>query len=103
MLADGVEAAARTIDEPTANRLKEMIRKITNAVVLDGELDACDLTFADLEKIQQAFLRSLVSMYHHRVDYPGFDFGRPKGESKERRGEARGESDSSERKVARGS
>ena len=103
MLADGVEAAARTIDEPTANRLKEMIRKITNAVVLDGELDACDLTFADLEKIQQAFLRSLVSMYHHRVDYPGFDFGRPKAESKERRGEPRSESDSPERKVARGS
>jgi len=75
MLADAIEAAARTIDEPTSNRLQEMIRKITNSVVLDGQLDECDLTFADLDRIQQAFHRLLVSMYHHRVDYPGFDFG----------------------------
>jgi putative nucleotidyltransferase with HDIG domain len=83
MLADSIEAAARTIEEPTANRLKEMIRKITSSIVLDGQLDSCDLTFADLERIQQAFLRLLISMYHHRVDYPGFDFRRSKGEPKE--------------------
>ena len=83
MLADAVEAAARTIDEPTANRLKEMIRKVTNAIVLDRELDACDMTFTDLDKIQNAFLRCLVSMYHHRVDYPGFDFGKAKPEGKD--------------------
>jgi membrane-associated HD superfamily phosphohydrolase len=82
MLADGVEAAARTIEEPTPNRLKEMIRKVTSGIVLGRELDSCDLTFSDLEKIQKAFLRCLVSMHHHRVDYPGFDFGKPKGETK---------------------
>jgi len=76
MLADGVEAAAKTLDEPTANRLKEVIRKVTTSIVLDGQLHSCDLTFSDLEKVQEALLRSLVSMYHHRVDYPGFDFGR---------------------------
>jgi membrane-associated HD superfamily phosphohydrolase len=81
MLADAVEAAARTIDEPTANRLREMIRKVTNVIVLDGELDSCDLTFSDLDRIQDAFLRCLVSMYHHRVDYPGFEFGK-RGESR---------------------
>jgi len=80
MLADGVEAAARTIEEPTPSRLKEMIHQIAGRIVLDGQLDACDLTFADLEKIEQAFHRSLVGMYHHRVDYPGFDFGRTKAE-----------------------
>jgi membrane-associated HD superfamily phosphohydrolase len=80
MLADSVEAAARTIDEPTPNRLGEMIRKVTNAIVLDEQLDACDLTFVDLHRIQDAFLRLLVSMYHHRVDYPGFEFNRPRGE-----------------------
>jgi len=79
MLADAVEAAARTVDDPTANRLKEMIRKITNSIVVIGELDECYLTFADLNKIQATFLRCLVSMYHHRVDYPGFDFRKTKG------------------------
>jgi len=82
MLADAVEAAARTVEEPTPNRLEDMIRKVTNAIVLDGQLEECDLTFADLHRIQDAFLRLLVSMYHHRVDYPGFDFKRPKGDSK---------------------
>jgi putative nucleotidyltransferase with HDIG domain len=81
MLADAIEAAARTIDEPTANRLSEMIRKVTSSIVLDGELDSCDLTFHDLDRIQGAFLRCLVSMYHHRVDYPGFEFGK-RGESR---------------------
>ena len=59
-----------------------MIRMITNTIVLGGELDQCDMTFRDLDRIQDAFLRSLVSMYHHRVDYPGFDFSRPKSESR---------------------
>jgi putative nucleotidyltransferase with HDIG domain len=80
MLADGVEAAARTIEEPTPSRLKEMIHTIAGRIVLDGQLDECDMTFADLEKIEQAFHRALVGMYHHRVDYPGFEFGRPKSE-----------------------
>lgn len=80
MLADGVEAAARTIDDPTPSRLGEMIHQIAGRIVLDGQLDECDLTFADLEKIEQAFHRSLASMYHHRVDYPGYDFGKAKGE-----------------------
>ena len=78
MLADGVEAAARTIEEPTPSRLKEMIHQIAGRIVLDGQLDECDLTFADLTRIEQAFHRALVGMYHHRVDYPGFDFGRAK-------------------------
>ncbi len=94
MIADAVEAAARTVEEPTLNRLREMIRKVTNSIVLDGQFDQCDLTFADLERIQEAFLRLLVSMYHRRVDYPGFQFGRPKAMSKQ--------GDTQDRKVARG-
>jgi putative nucleotidyltransferase with HDIG domain len=82
MLADAVEAAARTVDEPSPNRLREAIRKVTNTIVLDGQLDSCDLTFADLERIQESFVRLLVSIYHHRVDYPGFDFRVPKPETK---------------------
>ena len=106
MLADAVEAAARTIDEPTANRLGEMISKVSNAIVLDGQLDSCDLTFADLQRIQDAFQRLLVSMYHHRVDYPGFDFGKSKDpgngkEPRDKEAEARAPGDVKERKVAR--
>ena len=93
MLADGVEAAARTAVDASPGRLREVIRQVTNAVVLDGQLDECDLTFADLEKIQAAFLRVLVSTHHHRVEYPGFDFNRGRTE---RAGEL------AEQRVARG-
>ncbi len=82
MLADGIEAAARTVTDPTPNRLREVIRKVANAIVLDGQLEECDLTFADLEKIEAALLRTLTSMYHHRVEYPGFEFGRGRGEGR---------------------
>jgi putative nucleotidyltransferase with HDIG domain len=74
MIADGVEAAARTVDEPNPNRLRDVIRKVTESIVLDGQLEDCELTFSDLQRVQDAFLRLLVGMYHHRVDYPGFDF-----------------------------
>jgi hypothetical protein len=89
MLADGIEAAARTLEDPTPNRLREVIHRIASSVVLDGQLDECDLTFADLERIEEAFLRTLTSMYHHRVDYPGFEFGRARTERAEGRGEVR--------------
>jgi putative nucleotidyltransferase with HDIG domain len=74
MIADGVEAAARTLEDPSSARLKGVIRKIIDYIFLDGQLDECDLTLRDLEKISQGFLRVLMGMYHHRVDYPGFDF-----------------------------
>ena len=51
-----------------------MIRQIIDYIFLDGQLDECDLTLRDLEKISQSFLRVLQGMHHHRVDYPGFDF-----------------------------
>ncbi len=89
MLCDGIEAAARTLEDPTPSRLRELIRKVANALVLDGQFDQCDLTFADLEKIEEALLRTLVGMYHHRVDYPGFEIGRPRGDGRGGGGEIR--------------
>jgi len=74
MLSDAVEAAARTLEEPTPQRLRELMKKVANDIVLDGQLDQCDLTFADLDKILDAFVKTLVSVYHHRIEYPGYRF-----------------------------
>jgi len=74
MLSDSIEAAARTLEDPSPARFKGLIRKIVSDVVLDEQFDQCDLTFCDLEKVSAAFLRTLSSIYHHRIDYPGFDF-----------------------------
>ncbi|MGD8376798.1 MAG: HDIG domain-containing protein, partial [Acidobacteriota bacterium] len=74
MMADSVEAAARTVDEPTPAKFKDVIRKIVNAVILDDQLTETDLTFKDLDGIQESFLKTLNSIYHHRIEYPGFRF-----------------------------
>ncbi len=81
LLADAVEAAARTLEVPTPGKLQAMIDKIFSNDLEDGQLDDCDLTFSELDKVASAFLWVLTSMYHHRIDYPGFDFNRRQGRS----------------------
>ncbi len=76
LLADAVEAAARTIEQPNPTRLQGMIKKIFDDALEDGQLDDSELTFSELDKVASAFLWVLTNMYHHRIDYPGFDFNR---------------------------
>lgn len=76
LLADAVEAAARTLDVPTVAKVQGMIDRILANALEDGQLDDCELTFSELDKVASAFLWVLTNMYHHRIDYPGFDFNR---------------------------
>ncbi len=76
LLADAVEAAARTIETPSPAKIQAMIDKIFSNALEDDQLDNCDLTFSELDKVASAFLWVLTNMYHHRIDYPGFDFNR---------------------------
>jgi len=74
MLADAVEAASRTLVEPTPGKIRGLIETIVNDCLDDGQLDQTDLTLSDLRNVSEAFLRVLVNIFHQRVDYPGFDF-----------------------------
>jgi len=76
LLADAVEAAARTIEKPSPAKIQTMINRIFSDALEDGQLVDSDLTFAELDKVATAFLWVLTNMYHHRIDYPGFDFNR---------------------------
>lgn len=71
MLADSVEAASRSINEPTHKRLEGLIESIFKARVNDHQLDDTDLTFRDLDKIKKTFLAMLIGIHHGRVKYPG--------------------------------
>jgi putative nucleotidyltransferase with HDIG domain len=71
LLADVVEAASRSLENPTPARIKGMLQKMINKVFLDGQLDDCDLTLKDLHKIAKSFNKILSGIYHHRVEYPG--------------------------------
>ncbi len=70
MLADGVEAAARTLAEPTPTRLEGLVRDIALARLNDGQFNECSLTMQELEKCVASFVRTLVGIYHSRVRYP---------------------------------
>jgi len=70
MLADAVEAAVRTIEEPTPQRLSDAIDELVKRRLDEGELDECQLTLRDLTKIKAAFHTVTVGIYHTRVRYP---------------------------------
>jgi putative nucleotidyltransferase with HDIG domain len=70
MLADSVEAAVRSLKDPAPAKIEELVHKIINNKFIDGQLDECDLTLKDLEKISSVFLRILGGIYHTRVTYP---------------------------------
>ena len=72
MIADSCEAAARTLAEPTPENVRYIVTKIVDAIVADDQLDECDLTLRELTQIRESMIRSLVAIYHSRVDYPGF-------------------------------
>ena len=70
LLADSVEAASRTLDDPTPSRIKGLVRKVINNKFIDGQLDECDLTLKDLERISEVFTHILTGIFHTRVEYP---------------------------------
>ncbi|WP_195510253.1 HD family phosphohydrolase [Clostridium tyrobutyricum] len=70
MLADGVEAAVRSINEPNKDNIESMINDIINDRLSSGQLDNCDLTLRDITKIKAAFIKVLLGIYHHRIEYP---------------------------------
>jgi len=70
MLADCVEAASRSLANPTADRIQGMVQKIINNIFIDGQLDECELTLKNLHEIAKSFNRILNGIFHHRIDYP---------------------------------
>jgi hypothetical protein len=70
LLADVVEAASKTVVDPTVARIQGMVQKIINKVFSDGQLDECELTLKDLHEIAKSFNNTLSGIFHHRVEYP---------------------------------
>jgi putative nucleotidyltransferase with HDIG domain len=70
LLADQVEAASRTLTDPTPARIQGMVQKIINNVFADGQLDECELTLKDLHHIARSFNKILSGIFHQRIHYP---------------------------------
>ncbi len=76
MLADQVEAAARTLQDPNPSQIRGLIRRLIQVNIQERQFDECDITMKDLDKILRAFERVITGMHHHRIEYPGFDFNK---------------------------
>ena len=76
MLADQVEAASRTLQDPNPGQVRGLIRRLIQGTIQDRQFDECDITTRDLDRITRSFERVISGMVHHRVDYPGFDFNK---------------------------
>ena len=69
MLADVVEAASRTLENPTPSRIQGRVQNLINQIFSDGQLDACELTLKDLHNIAKSFNKILNGIHHHRIEY----------------------------------
>jgi membrane-associated HD superfamily phosphohydrolase len=86
LLADGVEAASRAMKDPNYQKLENLINKMVDDRVYEGQLSKTPLTFQDLRVIKETFLNILVGIYHSRVEYPEDKKDRkdkPQGKSRE--------------------
>jgi putative nucleotidyltransferase with HDIG domain len=70
LLADVVEASSRALSAPTPARIKNLVRERIEKVFMDGQLDECEITLRDLNKIAEHFTRILNGIFHQRIDYP---------------------------------
>jgi len=70
MLADSIEAASRTLDDPKPSRIRNMVKRIINDKFQAGELSHSELTMHDLGLIEESFVNMLIGVFHARIDYP---------------------------------
>ena len=69
-VADSVEAAVRSMKEPTPEKIKNLVHAIAQDKLQDGQFDECDLTIQELHTIEQVFCETLNGTFHSRIEYP---------------------------------
>lgn len=69
-IADSVEAAVRTIQKPTPDKIETLVRKIIRDRLEDGQFDESDLTLRELDQIAVSICETLKGTFHQRIEYP---------------------------------
>jgi putative nucleotidyltransferase with HDIG domain len=70
LLADSVESATRSLDDPTPARIQNVVSEIVRRRLMDGQLEESGLTLTDVHRVEQSLVRGLLAHLHHRVKYP---------------------------------
>lgn len=71
MLADAIESATRTMADPTPSRIDQLVRRLAQKRLMDGQFDDCDLTLRELDAVGDSISKTVASIYHGRIAYPG--------------------------------
>ncbi|MCI5523923.1 MAG: HDIG domain-containing protein [Spirochaetia bacterium] len=99
MLADTVEAACRSLERKSVPALEKFIKTLVNKKIETHQLDNCNLTFKDIDVIEDSFLQLLAGYYHSRIEYPD---NKDEGENSENKNEsAEKKSDAAAKKIER--
>jgi putative nucleotidyltransferase with HDIG domain len=70
MISDAVEAASRSLEEPTRQKFEKMVRLILVKRIMDGQFSECNLTSRDIAKVIRALVDALEASFHSRIRYP---------------------------------
>jgi putative nucleotidyltransferase with HDIG domain len=71
MLADSCESAARAMQDPTPERVRDLISNIIDGKIADGQLDESPLTLREIALVKDQFVSILSGLHHRRIEYPG--------------------------------
>lgn len=69
-VADSVEAAVRSMKEPTSEKIKVLVKSIIKDKLQDGQFDECDLSLREIKQMQESFCTTLNGIFHSRIEYP---------------------------------
>ncbi|PYZ98684.1 hypothetical protein CR205_08935 [Alteribacter lacisalsi] len=69
-IADSVEAAVRSMQHPTPEKIETLVKKIISDRLEDGQFDECDLTMKELNLISRSICETLQGTFHSRIEYP---------------------------------
>jgi putative nucleotidyltransferase with HDIG domain len=70
MMADSIEAAARSLEQPSPEQLDALVEAIVNRQLQEGQFQNAPVTLKDIQRAKKVFKKKLAGMYHHRVAYP---------------------------------
>lgn len=70
MMADSVEAASRSLHEPTEEKITELVHRIIDYQLQEKQFIHCDITLKDIDQIKRVLIKMLLNMYHMRIEYP---------------------------------
>lgn len=69
-IADSVEAAIRSMKEPSADKIRQVVENIIKGKLNDGQFNECDLSMKELKKVESVICETMNGIYHSRIEYP---------------------------------